>query len=514
MKYIIRNVITKVERDIYYNQLISSAAVIKAEDIRNIQVLRKSLDARKKTELKYIFSFIFETDAALNTNENVSVYEEPHLPEQKEIKINDNHPFIIGAGPAGYFAALALVEQGLQPWIFERGDIIEKRNAVVNRFWKEGILNPESNVQFGEGGAGAFSDGKLTARTRNYYSDKVFEYLVRFGAKEDILYEALPHVGTEVIRAVFRNIREFLLANSCRIFWNHQLENLEIEKNLIKLVTINKEKYSPETLIIGTGNSSRDTFRMLLKNHISLESKPFAVGFRIEHPQKMLNERSYGKNADISLIGAANYKLVYKAKERGIYSFCMCPGGHVISGASENEMQVTNGMSFSKRDGKFGNSAIVASVDDRDFGKSVLSGLEFQEYLESRTYNLLKSYALPTQKAGDFLKDKLSESIKETSSPSGFVSCKLNNLLKNNIETDLKKGLLYFDRIIPGFLKEGTLLGTETRTSSSVRIKRNEVFRNSVSAENLYPVGEGAGYAGGIISSAADGYTTGKMFVK
>ncbi len=507
--YLIKNIVVPISKEIDIKKALSKKLRIKSVD--NITILRRSIDARKKNDLKFNYTVLSELPQKYLSNPDVLEYKIPTPYINSKKKLNDPHPFIIGAGPAGLFSALSLVEKGFQPFIFERGDKIENRVNKVTDFWKNGVLDEESNVQFGEGGAGTFSDGKLTTRSRDFYTEKVLEYLIKFGADEKIKYEALPHLGTDGLKKIVKNIRNFLEEKGCKFFSNHKLEDISVEEDHITSVRINGKKYQPEIVILAIGNSARDTFEML-SSKIDMENKPFAVGFRIEHHQDFINEAFYGDKNDFNITGSATYRLTAKFRNRGIYSFCMCPGGYVIPASSEKDRLVLNGMSFRKRDNKFANSAIVVTVNRIDFGNEILAGMKFQRMIESKCFQSDHPYFAPVQKPVDFLQNSITKQLSKTSYEPGTVSQDLNNILPADITTSLKAGLKSFQKRTPGFCEKGILLAPETRTSSPVRILRNKETFESNKISNLYPIGEGSGYAGGIMSSAADGLKTGCLF--
>ncbi|RLC56691.1 MAG: hypothetical protein DRH89_05130 [Candidatus Cloacimonadota bacterium] len=509
--YLIRNILVPIAKEIDLLKALSNKLNISAKHFSNIQTIRRSIDARKKNFLKYNFTLITDIDFNIKLDNEVQKYSTPQPYINGSIKLSIPHPFIIGAGPAGLFAALSLVEKGFQPYIFDRGETIDLRAKKVEKFWQKGILDENSNVQFGEGGAGTFSDGKLTSRTRDYYTNQIIEYLIKFGADESIRFDALPHLGTDGLRNIIIRLRKYLIEKGCRFFWNSKLENIRIENNDVTEITINKEKYSPEILILAIGNSARDTF-IMLKNKIEMENKSFAVGFRIEHSQEFINNAFYGEKTDFSLTGPATYRLTAKYKDKGIYSFCMCPGGFILAGSSEQNSLVLNGMSYKKRDNIFANSAIVATINRNDFGDDIFAGMKYQQFIEKKCFNDSKLIFAPSQNADDFMKNSFSSDQKLTSFQPGLFQHDLNQIFSQNIIKAIKFGLTKFDNRIPGFIDNGLLLAPETRTSSPIRLLRElETFlANGIS--NLYPVGEGSGYAGGIMSSAADGYKCGYLF--
>jgi uncharacterized FAD-dependent dehydrogenase len=372
----------------------------------------------------------------------------------------------------------------------------------VDIFWKSKKLDPLSNVQFGEGGAGAFSDGKLTARTRNIYTDQVFDYLIKFGADPDIAINALPHLGTDKLFEIIRNIKKYLLEKGCKLFYNHKLQDIILKDYKIAQVVINNQTYEPEIVILAVGNSARDIFTLLERKGIPIENKAFAVGLRIEHSKDFINHTFYGEKNDFSITGDATYKLTAQYEKRGVYSFCMCPGGYVIPACSETDGQVVNGMSYSLRDNSFSNSGIVVNVDRRDFGDKALDGMIYQRELEKLHFH---DFMAPSQKAIDFLQNKRSERLPKNSYYFANLAINFCETLPSYIQIPLAHFLKEFERKFKGFASEGLLMGVETRTSSPVRIIRDSEKLCSVGVSNLYPIGEGSGYAGGIISSAADG---------
>jgi len=510
--YLIRNILVPIEKEIDLKKALSNKLKIPSKHISNIKTIRRSIDARKKNFLKYNFTLTADIDFNIKLDNEVQIYSTSQPYVKNSMKLSNPHPFIIGAGPAGLFAALSLVEKGLQPYIFDRGETIDLRAEKVEIFWQKGILDENSNVQFGEGGAGTFSDGKLTSRTRDYYTNQIVEYLIKFGADESIRYDALPHLGTDGLRKIIINLRKFLIAKGCIFFWNSKLENIKIENNKVTEVTINNEKYSPEILIIAIGNSARDTFTML-KDKIEMENKSFAVGFRIEHLQEFINNAFYGEKTDLSITGPATYRLTAKHKEKGIYSFCMCPGGFIIAGSSEQNSLVLNGMSYKNRNNLFANSAIVATVNKNDFGDDILAGMKFQQLIEKKCFNHSKTNFAPSQNTNDFMKNSISLDQKLTSFLPGTFHYDLNQVYSQSITEAIKFGLTKFNRKIPGFIENGLLLAPETRTSSPVRLLRERETFQANGITNLFPIGEGSGYAGGIMSSAADGYKVGCLFL-
>lgn len=510
MKYLLRDIRIPVDAPQDLETGIHHALKAKAGSVLSWKLVRKALDTRKTNHLYYVYTIEIETGSSLPVSPDLI----PVIPEKdkpiQEVKVRDKSPFIVGMGPAGLFFALAMVEKGLSPVLFDRGSCMEERAKYVSDFWQKGILNPDSNVQFGEGGAGAFSDGKLTSRTRNSITEAVFEYLIRFGASESIRYDALPHLGTDGIRQVVAGIKEYLLSKGCRFEYKSKLTDLDIADGKVKSVTINNDKHKPELIVLALGNAARDTFQLLAKRNVLLQSKPFAVGFRISHPQDWINRIIYGNETWSEKLGAASYRLTSKQSGKGTYTFCMCPGGHVIAASSEPGTIVTNGMSYANRKHAFGNSALVTVVNELDYGSGMFDGMQFQTDIERKPY--LAGYLAPYQTAADFMADRLSPRQKVDCLFPDSHPYQLSELFTNELNLALKNALKYFDRVMPGFIQEGMLIGPETRTSSPLRIVRDPVHQNCSGISNLYAVGEGSGYAGGIISSAADGYRIGSKF--
>ncbi len=511
MQYLIRNVIVPLSSQPDYLSAASAKLRVPARELASCVVLRRSLDARKRNQLKWNFTLLTEFDSAPHNHPDLTPYTEKPLDELPVTKLSQTNPVIIGAGPAGLFAAVAMVENGLKPWIFDRGDEMTERVRCVEDFWRTGQLDPESNAQFGEGGAGTFSDGKLTARSRDGFSSIVFETFIRFGAPEDIRIDAHPHLGSDGIRAIIVRMRKWLEDSGCRFFWRHGLEDLTIEKDRVAQIKVGDMTLSPEIVVIALGNSARDTFEMLHDMGIRVEAKPFAAGFRIEHPRTFINEAFYGEKTDFSISGAATYRMTAKAGNYGVYTFCMCPGGDVIAAASEPQCTVTNGMSYADRDAFFSNSAIVATVGEKDFGSRPLDGIAFQRKIEQKCYNSDLPYFAPSQSAGDFCGTRKASLARNSYRP-GTYSSNLRDILPKPLSRAIQTGLKYFEHRVPGFVGKGVLIAPETRTSSPVRILRRKDNGASVNCDNLYPIGEGSGYAGGIVSSASDGYRLGKSF--
>lgn len=487
---------------------------IAREDITAWRIVRKGLDARKKSSIRYVYTIAFSVRDEAGCLERFSSDPDIVLIEDEETgcqfsRLSSRRRIVIaGMGPAGLFAAIRLVEYGLSPTIIERGRPVEERVRDVKTFWECGRLDPESNVQFGEGGAGTFSDGKLTTRIRDENLGYILEKLVQFGAPPEIRYLAKPHIGTDRLRRIVTEIRRDLRSRGCEILFSSKLSDIVQRNGILRGLILDGRNEAPcDYLILATGHSARDTYEMLRLRGVCLERKPFAVGVRVEHPQELVNRIQYGISSHPSL-PRAEYALTFKdpETERSVYSFCMCPGGVVMAAASEEGCLVTNGMSFFKRDTPFANSALVVSVDAADFpGNHPLAGVEFQRIWERKAFSVGgRAYRAPAQNLLDFVEGKLSRAVSSTYRP-GVVEAELARVLPDVVGRALRAGIKGFDRVMRGFMtEEATLVGVETRTSSPVRIVRGDDLQ-SVNLKGLFPTGEGAGYAGGIMSAAVDG---------
>ena len=428
-------------------------------------------------------------------------------------------PVIIGMGPAGLFAGLFLARNGYKPIVLERGDDVETRTAKINEFWNGGMLDTESNVQFGEGGAGTFSDGKLTTLINDRRCHTVLEEFVRAGAPEEILYKNKPHIGTDLLKSVVKNIRQEIIENGGEVRFRAKVTDFVIKDGSVEAVIINdKERLNCRVVMLAIGHSARDTFKVLHDRGVKMTQKPFSIGVRIEHPQIIINKSQYGKFANHEKLGAADYKLAaHFDNGRSAYTFCMCPGGMVIAAASEENMVVTNGMSYHARDMENANSALLVGVNPEDFESShPLAGVEFQRKWESLAFVLGgKNYKAPAQKVGDFLKDRPSDAIGDVRPTYnlGVTMTDLRGCLPKYVTDTLKMAIIAFDRKIKGFAyADAIMTGVETRSSSPIRIVRDENFESNI--KGLYPIGEGAGYAGGIMSAAIDGLRAAEEIAK
>lgn len=484
---------------------------IQKEDIIEWHIARKSIDARKKDDIHFNYSIDIQVKDE-NKYKKLQKAKKLEMPNSKIKKSFTTRPIIVGAGPAGLFSALTFVQNNIKPIIIEQGEPVEKRKQSVDNFLKTGKLNCLSNVQFGEGGAGTFSDGKLTTGINSPFCRKVLEEFVHFGAPKQILYLSKPHIGTDYLITIIQNMRDYIIAKGGTFLFNTKVTDFEIANHrIVSLHTIcNKiEKTIPaEKVILAIGHSSRDTFHTLYEKGIAMEAKNFSVGVRIEHLQNWINQAQYGTITKLDL-PPAEYKLAYHSNNgRSCYTFCMCPGGQVMASSSETNAIVTNGMSYFSRNGQNANSALLVNITPKDFeSNSPLAGIYFQKNLEEKAFVLGGSnYFAPVQRVEDFLKNKKSEQIgavQPTYQP-GFTLSNLNEILPDFVSTTLKQGIQFFDTKLSGFANPDSILtGLETRSSSPVKIIRNEKLLSNISG--IYPCGEGAGYAGGIMSAAVDG---------
>lgn len=486
---------------------------IKKENIKELKIRRKSLDARKKVNIHYLYSVdvsVKDEEKLLRKNRDKNVCKstyEKYVP-QGEWK-TEKRPVVVGFGPAGMFAALVLAEKGLSPIVLERGKDVDKRTEDVEKFWNGGEFDPESNVQFGEGGAGTFSDGKLTTRIKDGRCDYVTSELIEAGAPEETAYEAKPHIGTDKLKTVVKNIRNKITDLGGEIRFESKLTKIGVSGGAVKYAEVNgNSKIETDNVILAIGHSARDTFEMLNDIGVKMERKPFAAGVRIEHRQENINTAQYGFFAD--KLPPADYMLTYTTKDgRGVYSFCMCPGGYVVSAASEKGRLAVNGMSEYARDGENANSAVLVQVNPDDFGSDdVLAGIEFQRKIEEAAYKAGgEDYSAPVQRYGDFVDGRVTccEGIVKHSYKPSIKFADLNEVLPEFISDSLKEAIPAMGRKLKGFDSPDALMtGVETRSSSPVRIVRDKQGV-CIGIKGLYPTGEGAGYAGGIISAAVDG---------
>ena len=499
-------------------------------------ILRRSIDARKKPQLFFIYSvsvsvagedkLVKRAVNQIKGREQITLFQPVNyqFPKRNSYPLKEGERIVVvGAGPAGLFCSYLLALAGKKPVLLERGECVEDRTKKVHKFWETGELCTNCNVQFGEGGAGTFSDGKLNTlvKDKDGRNRAVLETFVRFGAKESILYDAKPHIGTDVLCKIVQSMREEIIRLGGEVRFNSQLTDLFVNSdNCIEGILVNgSERLSCDKVVLAIGHSARDTFEMLYEKQIIMEQKPFAVGFRVEHPQKLINKSQYGTESH-PVLGAAPYKVTYNARTgRGVYSFCMCPGGYVVNASSEDGYLAVNGMSYSGRDGANANSAIIVSVGPDDFSsKHPLAGIEFQRNLERKAYQLANG-KIPVQRYGDFKNSVMNtddlmkteaenvcieEESLQPSCKGAFAWCDLTGILPKECNQAFVMGMEHYGRQINGFSHDLAILsGVESRTSSPVRIFRDDALQSNI--RGVYPCGEGAGYAGGITSAAMDG---------
>ncbi len=518
--------------------------LLKVDSYLSYKIVKLSIDARKKPKLYYVYTLDVEVenqDRVLKKSRcktaSVAKTVEYKFPTGQKGKYR---PVIVGMGPAGLFCAYMLSKAGVKPLVYERGGDVDTRSEAVERFWREGVFNPITNVQFGEGGAGTFSDGKLNTLVNDKFgrNKEVLEILVRHGAPENILYDSKPHIGTDILKDVVKDMRHFITENGGEVKFLCSLTDIEpMEEGLVKAVFSNGEEVITDALVLAIGHSARDTFEMLHKRMVPMEAKSFAVGLRVLHPQELINDAQYGyENRDKGL-PASSYKLTFQTKEnRGVYSFCMCPGGYVVNASSEEGRLAINGMSYHSRDGKYANSAVIMTVSPEDCEKwlaqpetenlqftdnpyeektGALKGMYFQRELEKRAY-LQGAGKIPYETFGEFKageeesKHRLKNgNQKQATEPvdgfkGGAVKASVHKILPMELNNAFIQGMDYFDNLIKGFGSDEALVaGVESRTSSPIRIKRG--LKGQSEFLGIYPCGEGAGYAGGIMSAAMDG---------
>lgn len=483
------------------------------------EIVKRSVDARKKPQLNYVYT----VDVAMSGESrlvkklhkpNIQLVQHTryHFPKPGATPL-EARPVIVGAGPAGLFCAYELALHGYRPIVLERGKRVEERTGDVARFWESGVLNPSSNVQFGEGGAGTFSDGKLNTMVKDPVGRgrHVLEIFCKFGAPSEILYESKPHIGTDILTDVIRNMREEILRLGGKFLFESQMMDLHMENGRLTGLTVRgphgDTQFRTGVAVLALGHSARDTFELLQRHGLVMEPKAFAVGFRVEHPQAMINESQYGAGADMAHLPVAPYKVTANfPDQRGVYSFCMCPGGYVVNASSEEEHLAVNGMSYYRRDSANANSAIIVSVTPADFpDEGALSGVAFQRALEKKAYEL-GGGKIPQQLFADFKEKRCSSAYGD------FASCvkgaatfgALHELLTPDMNRCFVAGMEQFGKRLQGFDRSDAILsGVESRTSSPLRILRDEAYESNW--KGIYPCGEGAGYAGGITSAAMDG---------
>lgn len=487
---------------------------LKDSQLVDYKITKQSLDARIKNEIYYVYEMIVniineKEYLAKNQNKDITYYEEEKYTFEKTGKsVLNNNIIIVGSGPAGLFCAYTLAENGYKPIVIERGKKIEERIKDVEKFWNNNVLNLSSNVQFGEGGAGTFSDGKLNTliKDKNNRMKKVFETFVECGAPNEILYSYKPHVGTDKLQNVIINLRNSIQDLGGKFLYETTLTDIIIDNNKLKKIIINNNvELDCDALVLAIGHSARDTFEMLYAKNLTMENKPFAVGLRIQHKQKDIDISQYGeKYADI--LSKSTYKLTNQTKSgRGVYTFCMCPGGFVVNASSEENRLVVNGMSNHNRDEQNANSAVIVTISEKDYGTNILDGVRYQRLLEEKAYTIGKG-KIPIQLLSDYKNDVVSNSFNEIKPvmKGKYTFANLNELFSKDINTAIKESINIFGKKIKGFDNDNAILaGVESRTSSSVKIIRDETYQSNI--KGIFPCGEGAGYAGGITSAAIDG---------
>ena len=522
MQLKINNVRISLLHECSLEQALCKKLGLPANALGQVKLLRKAVDARKKNEICLNHHVLAEVDVNKNSrlgkrllgDRDVSLYE---APARQEVTLGALPiaalPLVIGAGPAGLLAALELAEYGYRPLLLERGKPVAQRVTDVDRFWRRGEFDPASNVQFGEGGAGTFSDGKLTTRVNDPVMAEILQLFVDAGAPENILWEHKPHVGTDKLRAMVTGLSKRICDLGGSIRYEAHVKDLVMAGNTVQgVVLAGGERITAGAVVLACGHSARDTYAMLAAKGVGIVSKPFAIGVRIEHPQELIDRAQYGSFAGNHLLGAADYALVYHTpdKSRTAYSFCMCPGGQVVAAASESGGVVVNGMSMFKRDSGIANSALVVNVSAEDFGAQPLDGVAFQRQYESLAFALGGGdYHAPAQNFASFLAKSTPDltSLVQGSYRPGLTACALDKVLPGYVTDTRRQGIVSFGKKLTGYDDGGALLtGVETRTSAPVRIERDRQSYVSVTHDLLYPCGEGAGYAGGIMSAALDGY--------
>ncbi|MBU1481905.1 MAG: NAD(P)/FAD-dependent oxidoreductase [Gammaproteobacteria bacterium] len=514
--------LTEIRLPLDHPQEDLKAAILKrlgipASELLSFTLFRRGYDARKRNAIVLVYTVDAEVkNEAAQLKKNLpNITAAPDMSYRVVAQAPQElteRPVVIGTGPCGIFAGLILAQMGFRPIILERGKAVRERTKDTWNLWREGKLDPESNVQFGEGGAGTFSDGKLHSQIKDprFYGRKVLAEFVKAGAPEEIMYVSKPHIGTFRLVGMVEKMRHSIEELGGEIRFQSRVEDIEIENEQVHgVVLADGERIATNHVVLAVGHSARDTFEMLHKRGVFMEPKPFSIGFRIEHPQAVIDRARFGSNAGNPLLGAADYKLVHHASNgRSVYSFCMCPGGTVVAATSEEGHVVTNGMSQYSRNDRNANSGIVVGITPADFPGDVLAGVEFQRKWEARAFELGgRNYRAPGQRVGDFLAQRPSTSLGAVA-PSytpGVTPADLSSALPDYAIAAIREALPAFEKQIKGFAMDDAILtGVETRTSSPVRVKRGENFQ-SINIKGLYPAGEGAGYAGGILSAAVDG---------
>ena len=511
--------IRNIKVDITTNNLEKRIAKLLTTNTFNYKIVKKSIDARHKNDIKYIYTVDVDVDINQVKRKSEDITLTPHEEYIYEVCGNTklgNRPIVVGMGPAGLFTAYLLSLNGFNPIVIDRGEEVEKRVKTIEEFWENNELNENSNVQFGEGGAGTFSDGKLNTlvNDKEFRKKFILETFVKFGANEDILYDSHPHIGTDVLRKVVKNMRLAMIDIGAEFRFNTLLTNINVSDNKITSIEVNNKEIIPtDVLFLHIGHSARDTFKMLECVGIKMMPKPFAVGVRVIHNEEDISKAMYGDA--YKYLEPASYKLTYTTKDgRGVYSFCMCPGGYVVNASSEKGRLAINGMSNNKRDSGASNSAVVVTVDKRDFGENLFGGLEFQRKLEKVAFIHGKGL-IPLQRYEDFVNNEVSTRIGRINAitKGKFTFANLNQVLPSFISNSIKEAMPYFNTKIKGYSDPDTLmLAIESRTSSPIKMERNEALISNI--DGIFVGGEGAGYAGGITTAAMDGLKCAESFLK
>ncbi len=524
IKLSLDDAVTKSSELTNLKKLVFSKYKVDPNHFISMIIYKKAIDARRKNNVHFVYTVDVEVknEVSFLAKKNKNIIQSPNLEYQdvaEGLNLLHHRPVIIGFGPSGVFAALLLSRRGYNPIVLERGYDVDKRSKEWNDFLETGEFKENASILFGEGGAGTFSDGKLTTSVKNLRCRFVLKELINAGAQPEILYVNKPHIGTDILKGVMRNIREEIISNGGEVRFNSKVTDFEIsDQKLLAVIVNNEERIETNVCLLGIGHSARDTFNVLHNKGFIMAQKPFSVGVRIEHKQELINKAQYGEFSTHKALGAAEYKLNYHSESgRSAYTFCMCPGGFVVNSTSEDQTVVTNGMSYSKRDGENANSAVLVNVTPDDFeGNHPLAGIKFQQEFERKAFELSgKQYKNPIQLVGDFLKDENSTkigSVFPTVRP-GFTFVRMQDIYPKYITNTLKEALLYFDRRIKGFASyDAVMTGPETRSSSPVKILRDETHQSNI--YGVYPMGEGPGYAGGIMSAAVDGIKTAEEIIR
>jgi uncharacterized FAD-dependent dehydrogenase len=522
------NMRVPLDNDTSIHKLAAKRLKIPPQAVLEVVIVRKALDARRKSNISFVYTLDVKAAlpegqvlARLKGDKDISVVHEykPEVIPAGQTKL-EHPPVVVGLGPAGMLAALTLAQHGYKPIVLERGKNIEQRTRDVSKFWQTGQFDANSNVQFGEGGAGTFSDGKLTTRVNDPLMRQVLDIFIKAGAPAEIAYLHKPHIGTDKLRDVVKYIRQEIIALGGQVEFEAKVTDIDIKDGQLQGLVVNENRYvACSAALFGIGHSARDTYEMLHQRGIAMEAKAFAIGVRIEHPQDVIDVSQYGIAAGHPQLKAADYALVYHAKDTGrtAYSFCMCPGGLVVAAASEIGGVVTNGMSLYNRASGIANSALVVNVMPEDFGSDILDGIHFQRKYEQLAFSCGGSnYHAPMQTVGDFLAGTTGSTtfVTKPSYKPGVLAADLHQCLPLFVTDTLAQALPEFERKIKGFAHpEAIMTGVETRTSAPVRIMRKNDFI-SLNTEGFYPIGEGAGYAGGIMSAALDGLNSAIAIIK